>query len=161
MKKLVALHKHWCTADSIKQFISAPIPEPKEPTAEPQLPVAVLQLAQQHSMFMRLSVWYALLYVVIEGYRDLEQKDSAIEELLAQSEKVDALRRFRNATFHYQEDPFSEKLLGFLEAKESEVWIRQLNSAFKSFFERALPIKELLAAIAERAPNIMAERDAS
>lgn len=153
MQKLVALHKHWCAADSVKQFVSADVPVSTLQTGEAHLPDELLSLGQFYSQFLRLSIWYALLYVVIEGYRDLGQKDVSIEELLVQGDFVGTLRRFRNATFHYQEDPVTEKLLGFLEAEESETWIRQLNSAFQTFFERELPIKEMLEEMESNTPN--------
>ena len=108
------------------------------------MPESMLALAQMHSSFMRLSVWYALLYVVIEGYREVGKKDDAIDKLLFDEPLVDMLRRFRNAMFHYQADPFSEKLLDFLQAEKSTEWSRQVNAAFKAFFERELPILETL-----------------
>lgn len=140
MKKLVALHMHWCIADSIKQFVSAELHDAARTGLSPELQA----IGEFHSRFHRLSTWYALLYVVVEGYRELALQDEQIDALLGQEELVDALRRFRNAMFHYQENPMSEKILGFLEAKESEVWPHRLNAAFKTFFERVLPIKEQL-----------------
>jgi hypothetical protein len=49
--------------------------------------------------------------------------DPAIDKLPAQEEFVTALQRFRNASFHYKEDPRSDKLLKFLDTAGSEVWI--------------------------------------
>ncbi|NTU42127.1 MAG: hypothetical protein HGA78_03560 [Nitrospirales bacterium] len=137
MKKLIALHMHWCIADSIKQFVSAELPDSGRTALAPEFQA----IGEFHSRFHRLSTWYALLYVVVEGYRELQLQDEQIDALLGQEELVDALRRFRNAIFHYQENPMSEKILGFLEAKKSEVWSHKLNAAFKAFFERVLPIK--------------------
>ena len=105
----------------------------------------MLQMGQFHSMMLRLSVWYALLYVVVEGYTELRHKDPALEELLAQTHMVDGLKRFRNAVFHYQKNPLSEKLLTFLETEESETLIGQLNRAFRSYFERMLPLRDTLS----------------
>ena len=50
--KLSALYKHWCTADSVKQFIAASVPI----GSPPGLSEDRVQAAQAHSSFMRLSV---------------------------------------------------------------------------------------------------------
>lgn len=138
MKELVALHKHWCTADAVKLTVGVTVH-----AGLPEWPEELLALAQLHSSFLRIAVWYSLLYVVIEGYRDLKLEDTRIDELLDRQDMTDALRRFRNAVFHYQEDPVGPKLMVFLDAKESETWASQLHSAFKHFFEDAIPLKEI------------------
>lgn len=146
-KELVALHKHWCIADSVKQFVSAPLPQKSRQTKTRKLPKNLAAIGEAHSGFMRLQVWYALLFVVIEGYRDLEQKSAEVDKLLSNEEMVNALRLFRNAVFHYQKDPLTDKLLGFLDTKESEIWIRQLNSALKNHLEGLLPIESWFNAV--------------
>ncbi len=102
------------------------------------------------SMFARLSVWYALLYVVVEGFRELNLSHPEVDELLKNEECVDCLRLFRNATFHYQNDPLTEKTLKFLEAKDSENWIRALNKALEKFFLQNLPIEQHINEIKDR-----------
>lgn len=143
MKKLIALHKHWVTADAIKEAVDA--------AAEPNtsLPDGLYELAKIHSSFARLSVLYGLIFVVIEGYRELNYSDNQIDFLLSNEEYVDALRRFRNATFHYQKEPISDKLLPFLELQDSELWIKNLHNAFRSFFENSLPIKQIIDKLQE------------
>ena len=149
MKELIALHMHWCIADSIKQFVSAELPD----DGISIFPAELRAIGELHSRFHRLSTWYALLYVVIEGYKELKLQDEGIDELLRREDLVDSLRRFRNAIFHYQENPFSEKFLGFIEAEGSEVWPRKLNAAYKAFFEQALPIKSQLEEWSTNMPN--------
>jgi hypothetical protein len=85
-----------------------------------------------------------LLYVVIEGYQEIRLSGVDIDKLLAQTDYVERLRRFRNSVLHYQEDPLSEKHMAFLLAEGSEKWILDLNRAFKAYFERELPIEEWL-----------------
>ncbi|ALS33075.1 hypothetical protein PTRA_a1935 [Pseudoalteromonas translucida KMM 520] len=136
--KLVSLHKHWITADAIKQVVSAPVDE------ETGLPEELQELAKYHSMFQRLTVLYSLLYIVVEGYRELKYENKIIDDLLANEDFVDALRLFRNAIFHYQKQPIPEKAMKFLELTESELWIRKLHSSFGAFFEKELPIGETL-----------------
>lgn len=142
MEKLVSLHKYWINADAIKQVVMIEIGGDCS-----KLPDDIEQLAEIHSSFARLSVLYGLIYVLIEGYKELEYSNEQIDILLAQDDFVNALRLFRNATFHYQKKPISEKALKFLELEESEIWIRMLHIAFKLFFEKELLIKEMLEKI--------------
>jgi hypothetical protein len=91
---------------------------------------------------------YAGIYLVIEGWRDLGLNDQKIDELL-QSPFVDRLRRFRNATFHYQKDLVSWKHLDCFgtEEERTEVWLNQLYRELERFFaENTLPIPEALRA---------------
>lgn len=152
-KKLVALHKHWCNADAIKQFICTPILKGSKEAEKIRLPKSIVQLGEMHSSFIRLQVWYALLYVVIEGYIELKQSNTDVDSLLTNKEMVAALLRFRNAVFHYQKDPINEKLLKFLEAKDSELWIKQLNDAFEAYFESIFHIKKSIEYLAEPAAS--------
>lgn len=140
MIKLVSLHKHWCIADSIKQFISAPVPVDDGIDRSEEF----VRTGQMYSSFMRLSVWYSLMYVVVEGYRALKLQDAEIDELLKRSDYVEALRLFRNSNFHFQNDPFSTKFMSFIELDESTQWARRLNKAFKKFFENTLPLEDFL-----------------
>lgn len=138
MEKLISLHKHWLNADALEHVIAIKMGGTSD------LPNNLLNLAEIHSSFARLSVLYGLIYVVIEGYEELKCQDLEVDTLLARKDFVDALRLFRNATFHYQKHAISEKALQFLELKESEIWIRKLHLAFKKYFEKILPIKEMM-----------------
>lgn len=140
---LISLHKHWCTADAVKQFITSDIPN----MDKSDLPPWLASLGSLHSQMSRICVWYALLYVIVEGFKDLNLSHSAVDKCLVNDEYVNYLRRFRNAVFHYQKNPFSEKLLQFLEAEDSEIWIKELNKALEQFFIETLPIKEQLEQI--------------
>lgn len=141
MKKLVALHKHWINADAIRQVVMTKIRGGNELSDE------LKQLAEMHSSYARLSVLYGLIFVVVDGYKELKYTNDKIDNLLTQDDFVDALRLFRNAIFHYQEEAISKKALKFLELEESETWIRELHIAFKLFFEKELPIQEMLEKI--------------
>jgi len=137
MRELISLHKHWLNADAVKQFVTSKVEGGKNMNEN------ILKEAQMLSSFSRLTVFYGLIYVVIEGYKELKYSNDAIDKLLNNEEFVDSLRLFRNSTFHYQKEPISEKALKFLELPESENWIRQLNLAFIAFFEEKLSIKEI------------------
>ncbi len=138
MEELISLHKHWLNADAVKEVVTAKI------GGDHGLPEGLTESAELHSSFARLSVLYGLIYVVVEGYKELKCANPKVDELLSQEEFVDALRLFRNSTFHYQKNPIPEKALKFLELPESESWIKALHLAFKKFFEAELPIKEMM-----------------
>lgn len=146
MMKLAALYKHWCTADSVKQFITASVPI----ETRFGLPEHLVQTAQAHSSFMRLSVWYALLYVVLEGYRELKYDDRKVNAFLERADYVDAIRLFRNATFHYQTDPISDKLMKFLQLNDATDWARGLSRAFANFFQRELHVEDVLSKLRDQ-----------
>lgn len=57
---------------------------------------------------------------------------------MARDDYEDRLRRFRNAVFHYQKHPFDKRLIEFLDASDSETWIRELYAAFEKFFLREI-----------------------
>lgn len=140
-QELIALHKHWVTADAIKQLIlrSVPIADPVA-----RLPNEFQVLANVQSQALRLCTFYALIYVVIEGYKQISNKHQCLDLLLARNDHVDALRRFRNGIFHFQEDPLSEKLTVYLESPDSEKWIQDVYEAFQDFFEENLPVRETI-----------------
>ena len=140
MKKLLSLHKHWITADSIKQVIFTGT----DYVAGKESDNTLLEYAKIHSSYSRLAVMYGLIYVVIEGYNELKLTDTRIDELLQDSKYIDQLRLFRNATFHYQKSPITAKELGFLEAEGGEHWVRELHYAFENYFERVFPVNEVL-----------------
>lgn len=131
-RKIKSLYGHWVVADTIKYFVQLPLEGlPDE-----------FSLAGLHSQFLRLQVFYALLYVVVEGYRDLGRSDPTIDALLTQTDMVEGLRRLRNAIFHPQENPLNDKRWGFLMLPDSEVWVRKLYTAIEAFFETNSPVKE-------------------
>lgn len=138
---LVALHQYWVLADAVRYHGL----KPNGDTAG--LPKELAELGAMASAFGTMRVWYALLYVVIEGYQHLRLSDCDVDILLKEEERLAALRRLRNATFHYQEDPFTPKLWDYLIAEGSEIWIRKLNTALRRFFERNLGIDEFYAAL--------------
>ncbi len=134
--RFMALHKHWVTAGSIDDHLRRSLSMKESfPSGVPE---EVAEGAIATSGFAALSVWYSLLYVVIEGYSLSGYHDAEVDALLSNSDYVSRLRRFRNATFHYQDDPLSPKLLEFLQAEDSSEWIRNLNRALGNFFEREL-----------------------
>lgn len=83
-----------------------------------------------------MTYFYSALYLIIEGWNELKLSDEKVDKLIA-STHTDKLRLFRNATFHYQKEPISPKLLQFLGTKEeaTEKWIGDLYTEFGRFFK--------------------------
>jgi len=84
-----------------------------------------------------MTYFYSAIYLVIEGWKELKLSDSKVDKLI-DSPNTDKLRLFRNATFHYQKEPISPKLLQFLETPEeaTETWINELYAAFGAYFKQ-------------------------
>lgn len=137
--KVVALFNHWCHADAIRVFVHQKVPEVEQ---DPGLPEYLAHLGEFSSSMSRLVVFYGLIYVVIEGYQELDLRESAVDTLLSNEDMVSHLRRFRNSVFHYQSTPLSNKHLDFLTADGSEKWVKELWRALDRFFQSNLPIKE-------------------
>jgi len=53
-----------------------------------------------------------------------------IENLLKDNEKIELLRRFRNAAFHVQKEYFSEKYIDLISAQKSAEWVSNLSETF-------------------------------
>jgi hypothetical protein len=137
---LLALHGHFVVADAVKQLIQADAPVDEE-TAR-RLGDDLVGVAQVESRLLRLQVFYALMYVVVEGYIELRCQDSSVDGLLEQSDFVDAFKRFRNGTFPFQRELVSPKVQKFLDANGSEEWALDLYWAMKAFLEKQLPINQ-------------------
>jgi hypothetical protein len=141
---LASLHKHFLAADAVKQLLFTKIPVD---SSKNKLSPELQEVAQQFSCMLRLQVFYALIYVVVEGYKELDCKDTGVDQLLENVEFVESMRRFRNANFHFQEDPFSPKLVNFLHAEGSEDWVRALYLALDKFFTEKLKLNEVIESL--------------
>ena len=85
--------------------------------------------------FMYLSYWYAGLYVVCEGWQELELSDPEIDALL-KPPHLEVLKRFRNGVYHYQADYFDKRLLDALTlGRDFDEWIASLTHAFAKYFD--------------------------
>jgi hypothetical protein len=133
---LFALHGNWVRADSIKKRIRFDVEED-----EGRLPVVMQAFGEQMSKVSALEVFYGLVYVVIEGFRQMRCSDERVEKLLAEGEKVDLLRRFRNVVFHFQAETFDQRLLDFMTQENSGGWVLNVHAALGAFLEHKLPMK--------------------
>ena len=95
---------------------------------------------------MYMSLWYASLYVVVEGWQELKLKDEKIDELL-QSENIALLKRYRNGVFHFQK-VYKDKRFDELDQKKEAVeWIVKLNKEFGRYFLQELSDKRAILTV--------------
>jgi hypothetical protein len=85
--------------------------------------------------------WYASLYVVVEGFQSLHLNDPTIEALV-QSSNANALRRCRNAVFHFRPSYLSARSLKLISAPDFVRWVRELMTAFRAYLDRELKLAE-------------------
>lgn len=83
----LALHKYFLNADFVRDVFMRRMNREQSP--------AEAGFATSMDDSIALSLWYATVYVVIEGWRDAGISDSEVDELLGDA-RVDDLRRFRN-----------------------------------------------------------------
>ncbi|OGI11371.1 MAG: hypothetical protein A2Y40_05850 [Candidatus Margulisbacteria bacterium GWF2_35_9] len=134
---ILILFKHWSVAKSIGETVDLNI-------NAVQAFDTVLEYNKLLANSDRLLIWYALLFVVVEGYQELKLNDQRIDELLEKDNCVLLLKRFRNSMFHFQKAGITEKMLEFLEKKDSKDWINALNEALDKFFIKSFPMDKPL-----------------
>lgn len=138
--ELFSLHGHWIKCSEIFETVR------EKPVDVERLGLSkdVNELLVVFMTLNRLAVAYGLLYVVIEGYKELNLEDKEIDTLLANTDYVLKLRRLRNSMFHYQKHPLPKKFWDFIFIPDSEQWIKKLKSAFERYFTSTLGIQEFL-----------------
>lgn len=106
------------------------------------------ELATAMETTNRLSVFYGLMYVVVEGYEECGFRDAKLDALLASPHLV-VLKRYRNAIFHFQRNfHSSEKILDLLESDPIVPWLRSLWKELHRWFSDEVlpPMFEMMAA---------------
>lgn len=84
---------------------------------------------------MYMSLWYALLYVVVEGWRRLRLSDPAIDALLGNAEHVHVLKRYRHGVAHFQPNYVDSRFVEIMKESETTVpWVRDLNRELGRWF---------------------------
>ncbi|MEK7597280.1 MAG: hypothetical protein AAB441_01390 [Patescibacteria group bacterium] len=91
---------------------------------------------------MYMSLWYGLLYVVIEGWKTLKLNNSIIDSLL-KSPNTDLLNRYRNAVFHFPKihKYLDQRFENFYKEKTTVEWVRKLNLEFGRYFLQYFRVK--------------------
>jgi len=131
--RVMALHKYFLNADFLRDAFMRRI-DREQQSAETDLVTSI-------DNTIVLSLWYATLYVVIEGWREAQLTDPELDALLADT-KVGDLRRFRNQVFHYQPAYDNPRLFEFLGTSESDaqaatLWIRRTHAALGRAIQKA------------------------
>jgi hypothetical protein len=82
--------------------------------------------------------YHSSLMPVIEGWKELSLSDEKVDALLLHEEGYyTSLRRYRNATFHYQREFFGPKHSGLYEKGQKMVlWIILLHSEFSRVYRQ-------------------------
>jgi hypothetical protein len=83
---------------------------------------------------LKMCLWYGMLYVVVEGWREAKLSDSEVDRLLA-SQNTELLRKFRNGMFHFQEDQWLPKKFSdfFVPTNKTVEWARALTAEFRRY----------------------------
>ncbi|HKE38196.1 MAG TPA: hypothetical protein VKG21_00010 [Casimicrobiaceae bacterium] len=113
--------------------------------------------------FGYLSLWCSMLYVLVEGWKELRLSDQSVDALLI-DDNLELLRRFRNGAFHFQREYLDGRFVAFLNKGEDIlIWLAKLHQAFSQFFLRELHKAGFHWSISETADGsatINAKRDA-
>jgi len=122
-EELLSLHRYFIWANRMRTHFDELLA-----TGEPP------EGAQLIEARLYMSYWYAGLYVVIEGWRELHIADAAIDALLA-SPNVPLLKQYRHGTFHYQRKYDDKRFLKLIEdGKNVVAWVRDLNNELGRYF---------------------------
>jgi hypothetical protein len=133
-QRLMALHKYFLNADFLRDVFMRRLHRKEKPTE--------VDFVSSMDDVVALSLWYATVYVVIEGWREAQLADPEVDALLADA-KTEHLRRFRNQVFHYQREYDNPKLLEFLghsqaDAQAATDWIQRTHTALGRGIEAAV-----------------------
>lgn len=132
--QLAALHKYFLNADFLRDVFMRRIKREQSP--------AQMSFVEFLDDSIAMSLWYATVYVVIEGWRETKVRDSELDVLL-DDDRVDDLRRFRNQIFHYQREYDNPKLLEFLgtddgHAQSATKWIQRTHASLGRAIQQAM-----------------------
>jgi hypothetical protein len=94
-----------------------------------------LSQARADGLYALFGVWLGTLQVVLEGWDELRISDTEIDQLLDHAVNRTRLRRFRNATFHYQETIRGPQHRGpYVALYETAGWIQRVHLALEKYF---------------------------
>ena len=126
---IYTLHRYFIWANRLKDDFKKTVQDQGPPPAKG--PNTNLWLIKPFTYF---SQWMAMLYVVCEGWSELELSDTQVTPLL-QSERIKLLKRYRNGVFHFQKKYFDQRFTDFLlHGEDVAQWADDLHSAFSKYF---------------------------
>lgn len=128
--QLVSLHKYWMYSNRMAMLFKGTRGEMSKTLENSDFqsmpPFLKIQSVFLSDFGIFKAFWYGSLYVVIEGYKDLKLISKNVDQLM-NNDFIDKLRLFRNATFHYQKDNYSEKLFKVDKSDEFTNWIYKFH----------------------------------
>ncbi len=94
--------------------------------------------AQETESSLYMAYWYAGLYVVVEGWRQLGLADPIVDQLLG-SKNVALLKWYRRGVFHFQKEHHQQSFQDLIEQGEKILeWARELRNALNRFFQERI-----------------------
>lgn len=140
MKKVltpeISLHRYFIAANRLRAYFNDCLSRNPPPEGPEEERIRWWIRANIDDVGIFMAHWYGSLYVVIEGWRKLGLSDPKIDLFLA-SPHVEELRRYRNGTFHFQNEYFDSRFLEIMTDSTSSVpWVHQLTEAFSEYFLR-------------------------
>ena len=125
VNQVVLLHRHWIAANLQRTRFRALLPAAKPPDEDEAF------LASE--CFAAMYLWYALLWVVIEGFTD--RRIDIRGPMAADIESVSVpLRRCRNAIFHVPKRNHDSRLFELMADPESAASISRVSTGFGRLF---------------------------
>lgn len=127
MENLLALHRYFIWSNRLREYFDIALGQ--NPTGATESPEAYFV----NDVGVFLSYWYAALFVVVEGWRELRLSDTEIDGLLS-SPNIELLRRYRHGVCHFQANYFDARFTALLAAQNVVPWVRQLHLALGRYF---------------------------
>jgi hypothetical protein len=81
-----------------------------------------------------LMLWYATLYVVVEGWRAERISHAPVTELLRQATMLERLQQCRNAVLHYSPTYLDPRVALLLEEEGFVAWVHSLYDQIGAWF---------------------------
>lgn len=122
-EKFITLHRHWMWSNIMKQHFDTELQKDQNLAKN-------FNIADKEGAYMLL--WYALLFSVLETFKDSKIKFPPIQEDI--KSVYSPLKDLRNAVFHPQNKYWSRKLNKFLETKGTPEKIRRIHSFLGGYF---------------------------
>ena len=124
-KPELTLHRYYLWANRMYAYYMSSGQAPEE---------RVARRLWLQSTFAYSALWLSLLFVVAEGWSELELHDEEVNRLLA-SPNRELLRRFRNGAFHFQPTYFDARFTEFFHGPQEPIeWASELHKAIGQWF---------------------------
>src|SRR3990167_9866665 len=128
--EIITLHRYFIWADRMKVHFDTVL---KNLSSRPK-DGNFLTKKEGIETFMYMSLWYGMLYVLIEGWFKLDLHDEKIDFLL-QSENVKLLKTYRHGVFHFHKEYYDQKFLKLMgDGQDIANWSRDLRDEFSRWF---------------------------